>query len=91
MQKSPLETFARPAIAAPSTPMSCFDGETSITAEVFFAMLECLMPRANTPPWNALASPPMAHAALMLHRVDGLDPGLYVLLRDAAARYGIHL
>ena len=62
-----------------------FDGETRITAAAFFGMLECLLPRRGTPPWNALASPPMAHAALMLHRVDGLDPGLYVLLRDAAA------
>jgi SagB-type dehydrogenase family enzyme len=59
-----------------------FDGETHIGDESFFAMLDALMVRANTPPWNALATPPRVHAALMLHRVAGLDPGLYLFLRE---------
>lgn len=62
-----------------------FDGVTSITADVFFAMLDCLLPRRDTPPWNALAAAPRVHPALMVHRVEGLEPGLYVLVRDAAA------
>ena len=62
-----------------------FDGETSITAEVFFAMLECLMPRANTPPWNALATTALVHPAMMVHRVEGLEAGLYVMARDPEA------
>jgi hypothetical protein len=59
-----------------------FDGETHIGDESFFAMLDALMVRANTPPWNTLATPPQVHAALMVHRVSGLDPGLYLFVRE---------
>jgi SagB-type dehydrogenase family enzyme len=62
-----------------------FDGITSISADAFFNMLACLMPRADAPPWNALPTPPLVHPAMMVHRVDGLEPGLYVLLRDPDA------
>jgi nitroreductase len=62
-----------------------FDGATRITAAAFFAMLECLLVRHDTPPWNALPSVVLVHPALMVHRVDGLAPGLYMLVRDAAA------
>jgi SagB-type dehydrogenase family enzyme len=59
-----------------------FDGETHIGEECFYAMLDVLLPRENTPPWNALESSPSIHAALLVHRVRGLDAGLYMLLRD---------
>ena len=62
-----------------------FDGATHITANAFFAMLDCLLRRHATPPWNALPSAVLVHAAVMVHRVDGLQPGLYMCLRDAAA------
>jgi SagB-type dehydrogenase family enzyme len=62
-----------------------FDGTTHISATAFFAMLECLLTRRATPPWNALPSAVLVHPALMVHRVDGLQPGLYMCLRDAAA------
>ena len=61
-----------------------FDGVTSISANAFFAMLDCLLPRAHIAPWNALQTPPLVHPGLMVHRVEGLEPGLYVFLRDAA-------
>lgn len=66
-----------------------FDGTTHITAEVFFAMLECLIVRRDTPPWNALATPALVHPALMVHRVQGLERGLYLLLRDTACLTGL--
>ena len=62
-----------------------FDGTTSIAATAFFAMLECLMPRAGTPPWNAMPSPAQVHPVFLVHRVDGLEPGLYILVREASA------
>ena len=62
-----------------------FDGVTSMGADAFFAMLECLLPRPGTPPWNAMPSPPQVHPAFMVHRADGLEPGLYILLRDPSA------
>src|SRR2546422_224427 len=33
-------------------------------------------------PWEALPWDPTIHLALFVHRVDGLDPGLYMLARD---------
>src|SRR5438105_15353884 len=54
-----------------------FDGVTRIEAGAFFAMLECLLPRPGTPPWNALPSPPQVHPVFMVHRVEWLEPGLY--------------
>lgn len=66
-----------------------FDGSTHITAEAFFAILECLLVRRDVPPWNALASPVRVHPALMVHRVDGIESGLYVFVRDLAALPGL--
>lgn len=66
-----------------------FDGTTRIAAVAFFAMLDCLMTRRDAPPWNALPHPVLVHPALMVHRVDGLEPGLYMFLRDPATLPGI--
>jgi hypothetical protein len=41
-------------------------------------MLERVMPR----PWDAIPWAPAIHFGLFVHRVDGLDPGLYWLARD---------
>jgi hypothetical protein len=62
-----------------------FDAVTSIPAEVFYTMLEPLLPRAGGPPWNAWPWAARVHLALFVHRVDDLEPGLYVFLRDPAA------
>jgi SagB-type dehydrogenase family enzyme len=62
-----------------------FDAVTSITDEAFYAMLEVLLPDRSRAPWNAWPAPVGVHLALFLHRVEGLEPGLYVYLRDAAA------
>ncbi|MBT2324737.1 SagB/ThcOx family dehydrogenase [Variovorax paradoxus] len=66
------------------------DGRTSITAERFYGMLARVMPRVELEPnrrpvpWDAMAWEPRIHLAMFVHRVDGLDPGLYVLARDPA-------
>lgn len=66
------------------------DGRTSITAERFYAMLARVMPCVESQgslrpmPWDAMAWQPRIHLALFVHRVDGLDPGLYALVRDPA-------
>jgi SagB-type dehydrogenase family enzyme len=66
-----------------------FDGKTSIAADTFYRMMRRVMPLAERSPlarpvpWDALPWDPMIHLLLFVHRVDGLTPGLYVLVRDA--------
>ena len=62
-----------------------FDGVTRIGADAFFAMLDATLPRPGAPPWSAWPWPAAVHPALMVHRVDGLEPGLYLLVRDPSA------
>ena len=64
------------------------DGTTSISAQQFFTMLERVMPYPDRPvaqrpmPWDSLPWDPTIHLALFVHRVDGLLPGIYMLLRN---------
>jgi SagB-type dehydrogenase family enzyme len=64
------------------------DGRTSIPAERFYRMLARVMPRAELPfsrrpiPWDTLPWEPNIHLGLFVHRVDGIEPGLYLLARD---------
>jgi SagB-type dehydrogenase family enzyme len=60
------------------------DGQSAIDRETFVRMLERVMP-ADTPPWTALPWAPRVHLALFVHRVTGIDPGIYVLLRNREA------
>jgi SagB-type dehydrogenase family enzyme len=62
-----------------------FDGATSINADAFFSMLDATLPRSGAPPWCAWPWAAEVHAAILVHRVDRLDPGLYVLMRNPEA------
>jgi len=57
------------------------DGRTAMTREAFHCTLDRLLPRRATP-WDALCWPPQAHLLLFVHRVEGIEPGLYALPRD---------
>jgi len=65
-----------------------FDASTSITSTEFYRMLDMTLPRANVPPWDAIAWEPRIHLLLFVHRVEGLAPGLYVFLRNPAIGTG---
>lgn len=54
-------------------------------APAFFGMLDALLPRADVPPWDALPWTPRIHPVLFVHRVDGLQAGLYALPRNSEA------
>jgi hypothetical protein len=56
------------------------DGRTSIPAEGFYRMLARVMPA----PWDAIPWKPAIHFGLFVHRVRGIEPGLYALARDPA-------
>ena len=54
------------------------DGRTSIPAERFYRMLSRTMPApGDAIPWAAAI-----HFALFVHRVEGIEPGLYAMARD---------
>ncbi|MGH7166598.1 MAG: SagB/ThcOx family dehydrogenase [Nitrospiraceae bacterium] len=67
-----------------------FDGKTSITAGSLFRTFGRVMPRVERPiaerpmPWDAIPWEPTIHLAVFVHRVEGLRPGLYLLVRDPA-------
>ena len=65
-----------------------FDGKTSISAATFFRMMQLVMPRSDRPqldrpmPWDAWPYDPAIHLLMFVHRVEGLKPGLYFLVRN---------
>jgi nitroreductase len=74
-----------------------FNPKATMPAETFFQMLDSLLPRpntrplntlppnalpSNTLPWDSLPFAPHVHVLLFVHRVTGLEPGLYVLPRS---------
>ena len=71
------------------------DGTTSITAGQLYAMLLRVMPGVGREPlrrpvpWDALPWDPTIHLGLFVHRVDGLDAGLYLLARDPGQLDGL--
>ena len=61
-----------------------FDGVTCIPREKLLAILDATLPRASVPPFDAWPFAPRLHLVLFVHRVTGLDPGLYLWLRAPA-------
>ncbi|MFZ3087961.1 MAG: nitroreductase family protein, partial [Methylotenera sp.] len=58
-----------------------FDANYVMSAQSFIAILDALLPNASAP-WNALATPPSINLLLFVHRVEGFDSGLYLLVRE---------
>jgi SagB-type dehydrogenase family enzyme len=65
-----------------------FDGKTAMSSPTFFHMMQRVMPRPDRPqlerpmPWDVWPYDPAIHLLIFVHRVDGLTPGLYFLVRD---------
>jgi len=58
-----------------------FDGKSVLSLSKFYRMLDSLLPRSNTTPFDALPWQPRIHLVLFVHRVEGLKPGLYAFPR----------
>jgi len=58
-----------------------FDGVSGITKDQFYAMLDKTVPRDASAPFDLGLTAPCVHLLLFIHRVTGLAPGLYFLLR----------
>lgn len=61
-----------------------YDIDGLMPAAVFFRLLDATLARPQ-PPWQTLPDGTRIALALFVHRVEGLAPGLYLLLRDAAS------
>jgi SagB-type dehydrogenase family enzyme len=59
-----------------------FDGRTSITRETFGQLLLKVLPSDQQIPFATLPWRPRIDLLLFVHRVEGVVPGLYALLRD---------
>jgi SagB-type dehydrogenase family enzyme len=59
------------------------DRRTAMPFHAFCDMLEATLPLPENVPFNSQPWKPRVHLALFVHRIEGLDGGLYMLLRDA--------
>lgn len=60
------------------------DGWTEINREVFYKILSKTLPWPGQIPFHSWPWPAYIHLGLFVHRVRGLEPGLYLLVRDPA-------
>lgn len=61
-----------------------FDPQYSMPAADFYHLIERLLPHAQAP-WDIWDFSPAIHPVFFVHRVEGVEPGLYILVRDAEA------
>ncbi|MDR4497482.1 MAG: SagB/ThcOx family dehydrogenase [Candidatus Scalindua sp.] len=59
-----------------------YDGETAIRKEDFFAMLDKTIPRSFSAPFDIELGKISVHLLLFVHRIIGLETGLYFLIRN---------
>jgi SagB-type dehydrogenase family enzyme len=61
-----------------------FTAKSSMKRGDFYRMLDCLLPR-DALPWDVCRHAPHLHPVFFVHRVEGIEPGLYALVRSSAA------
>lgn len=61
-----------------------FDARAAMPAAEFFAILASTLPQERAP-WTIWRFAPKIHPILFVHRVEGIEPGLYALPRGAEA------
>jgi SagB-type dehydrogenase family enzyme len=65
------------------------DGRTRIARDTFYRILQRTLPGSQRIPFDTLPWSPCVDLLLFVHRVDGLPPGRYILLRETARRQEI--
>jgi hypothetical protein len=65
-----------------------FDGESVMPLAVFRQMLAGLLP-GGSPVWNLWPHTARVHPVLLVHRVEGIAPGLYVMPRTDPAKLSL--
>lgn len=90
----PLPVFSAPVLPAPDFPAAQvirtrrsaqrMDGQTGLSRHAFFRMMSRVLPDPASVPWSGMAWAARLHLFVFVHRVEGLPPGLYALVRDPA-------
>jgi len=65
-----------------------FDSRFTMSADIFYRILDGLLDRPNAP-WDVWNFAPRIHPILFVHRVEGLEPGVYALPRHPAAAHAL--
>jgi SagB-type dehydrogenase family enzyme len=60
------------------------DGRTALSRDAFHRILAALLPAPGLRPWDTWPHEPRVHLALFVHRVEALEPGLYVFPRSGS-------
>ena len=63
-----------------------FDARTGLARDAFFQILLKTVPAQGQIPFTTLPWRPRIDLLLFVHRVEGVPPGLYILLRDPARK-----
>jgi SagB-type dehydrogenase family enzyme len=61
-----------------------FDGRSAVSLEDFSRILRRVLPGPHSP-WDGLWWKPSVHLVFFVHRVTGLEPGIYLLIRQKEA------
>jgi rhodanese-related sulfurtransferase/nitroreductase len=61
-----------------------FDRRARMGSGAFYHLIDRLLAR-SVAPWDVWTYAPRLHPVFFIHRVDGLEPGLYILLRNPEA------
>lgn len=80
-----LPSVAAAAVIRRRRSAQAYDGTTTISRNTLFAMLDKTLPRAGAAPFDAGIGEPSLHLLLFVHRVEGLERGLYFLPRTEGA------
>lgn len=82
LQPDYFKTQEASAIIRQRRSAQAFDGQSALPFSVFCRMLDALLPRNDIPPFDVGFFDPRVHLVFFVHRVEGLNPGLYCLPRS---------
>ena len=60
------------------------DGQSGMSRADFERLLQRSLPVAQRPPFDALPYPPAIQLLFFVHAIEGLEPGIYLLMRNPA-------
>jgi hypothetical protein len=82
----PLESLPARQLFRTRRSAVALDGATGLARESWLRMLSRTLPRPGHAPLAGLLGRPRVHLLLFVHRVEDVEPGLYLLLREPTLR-----